>query len=52
MKSAFKNYACNVIQNRLIPYTVYSNSTQLLTYLVLSELGLKASYIVLILMFL
>jgi hypothetical protein len=52
MKSAFKNYVCNVIQNRLIPYTVYSNSTQLLTYLVLSELGLKASYIVLILMFL
>ena len=52
MKSAFKNYVCNVIQNRLIPYTVYSNSTQLVTYLVLSELGLKASYIVLILMFL
>jgi hypothetical protein len=52
MKSAFKNYVCNAIQNRLIPYTVYSNSTQLVTYLVLSELGLKASYIVLILMFL
>jgi hypothetical protein len=48
----FKNYVCNVIQNRLIPYTLYSNSTQLVTYLVLSELGLKASYIALILMFL
>ena len=52
MKSAFKNYACNVIQNRLIPYTIYSNATQLATYLVLSKLGIKASYIVLILMFL
>ena len=52
MKSAFKNYVSNVIQNRLIPYTVYSNSTQLVTYLVLSKLGINASYIALILLFL
>ena len=51
MKSAFRNYACNVIQNRLIPYTIYS-ATQLATYIVLTKLGIKASYIVLILLFL
>ena len=52
MKSAFKNYVSNVIQNRLIPYTVYSNTTQLATYIVLTKLGINASYIALILLFL
>ena len=52
MKSMFKNYVCNKIQNRIIPYSLYTNTTQLMTYLVLSELGIKASYIALILMFL
>ena len=48
----FKNYVCNVIQNRLIPYTIYSNATQLATYMVLTKLGINASYIALILLFL
>jgi hypothetical protein len=52
MKSAFKNYVSNVIQNRLIPYTLYSNTTQVATYIILSKLGIQASYIALILLFL
>ena len=52
MKSAFKNYISNAIQSRIIPVNVLSNATQLATYIILSKLGIKMTYITLILMFL
>ena len=52
IKGLVKNYVSNTLQNRLIPYTIYSNATQITTYLILSKLGVHATYIAIILMFL
>jgi len=47
-----KNYVSNSISNTIMPINFYSNLNQVITYVVLSKLGINGSVIALIIMFL
>jgi hypothetical protein len=47
-----KNYISNSMSNTIMPFNFYSNANQVITYIVLSKLGIKASVIAIIIMFL
>ena len=47
-----KNYVSNSLSNRLLPFNFYNNVNQIVTYFLLSKLGINGSMIALILLFL
>jgi hypothetical protein len=47
-----KNYVSNTLSNTIMPFNFYSNANQIITYVVLSKLGMKGSMIALIIIFL
>lgn len=47
-----KNYVSNSISNTIMPINFYSNLNQVVTYFVLSKLGINGSVIALIILFL
>ena len=52
VKAALKNVLSNKIQSQIIPSNLYTNVTQLATYVILSKIGINAPTIALILLFL